>query len=126
MGKSLDTLASYFRPRVDDFLGRCEAEGIPLTVIDTDRTEDEQSLKLAQGVSWTHNSKHLPQPPEGKAEAIDVCPTVYLTMKGWNPSGPLWSQVGAIGEACGMAWGGHWASHPDPGHFQHKQVQSIN
>src|SRR6266436_5032020 len=98
MGKELSALASYFRPQVDNFLGECEAVGILLTVIDTDRTEDEQQVKLAQGVSWTQRSKHLPQPPEGKSEAIDVCPTQYLTMKNWNPTGSLWSQIGAIGE----------------------------
>lgn len=121
MGKSLDALTSYFRPQVDEFLGACEAAGILLTIIDTDRTPSEQEQKLAQGVSWTQNSKHLPQPPEGKSEAIDVCPTAYLTVKNWNPTGPLWSQIGAIGESCGMFWGGQWSSHPDPGHFQWKQ-----
>jgi hypothetical protein len=119
MGKSLDELASYFRPQVDAFLGECESEGILLTVIDTGRTLTEQDQKLAQGVSWTQNSKHLPQPPEGKSEAIDVCPTAYLTIKNWNPTGPLWSKVGIIGEKYGMFWGGHWSSHPDPGHFQY-------
>jgi D-alanyl-D-alanine carboxypeptidase-like protein len=122
MGKSLDALDSTFRPQVDDFLGRCDAEGIPLTVIDTDRTEEEQQQKLAQGVSWTQHSLHLPQPPEGKSKAIDVCPTVYLTVKNWNPTGDLWSKIGSIGEQCGMFWGGRWSSHPDPGHFQFKEV----
>lgn len=123
MGNSLDALASYFRPQVDDFLGQCEALGIPLIVIDTDRTTAEQQEKLAQGVSWTNNSKHLPQPPEGKSEAIDVCPTVYLAMKLWNPSGPLWQKIGSIGEQAGMFWGGRWThinnGHGDPGHFQY-------
>lgn len=120
MGKSLDSLASYFRPQVDEFLGAAEAAGVLLTVIDTDRTESEQQQKINQGVSWTQNSKHLPQPPEGKSEAIDVCPTEYLTMKNWNPRGPLWNEIGLLGEKCGMFWGGKWSSHPDPGHFQYK------
>src|SRR5216684_847525 len=127
MGKSLDALASYFRPQVDEFLGACEAAGILLTVIDTDRTPAEQQQKLADGVSWITHSKHLPQPPEGKSEAIDVCPTVYLTMKGWNPGGPLWAQIGAIGERLGMFWGGRWThingGRGDPGHFQYVQAQ---
>ena len=123
MSNSLDDLASYFRPQVDDFLARCQAAGISLAVIDTLRTPAEQEQKLAQGVSWTSHSKHEPQPPEMKSEAIDVCPTEYLTMKLWNPAGPLWAQIGAIGEQCGMLWGGRWVhinnGNGDPGHFEH-------
>jgi len=123
MGKSLDALASYFRPIVDDFLGEGEAAiGEPIEVIDTDRTPAEQQVKLSQGVSWTTNSKHLPQPPEGKSEAVDVCPKSYLTMKGWNPSGEKWAILGAIGERLGMLWGGRWThvnnGRGDPGHFE--------
>jgi hypothetical protein len=124
VGKSLDELASYFRPTVDDFLGEAEAAiGEPLEVIDTGRTPAEQQLKLAQGVSWTEHSKHEPQPPEGKSEAIDVCPKSYLTMKGWNPAGEKWAQLGAIGEKHGMFWGRRWThinnGRGDPGHFQY-------
>lgn len=123
MGNSLDALCSYFRPQVDDFLSRAATAGIALTVIDTDRTPAEQEQKLAQGVSWTTHSKHEPQPPEMKSEAIDVCPTEYLLMKAWNPTGPLWDQLGTIGESCGMFWGGRWthinAGRGDPGHFQY-------
>jgi hypothetical protein len=119
MGNSLDALASYFRTQVDTFLAKCATAGIPLTSIDTDRTVSEQAQKIAEGVSWTQNSRHLPQPPEEKSEAIDVCPTPYLTMKLWNPSGPMWKQVGEIGESCGMFWGGRWVEHPDEGHFQY-------
>src|SRR6266436_9842103 len=123
MGKELSALASYFRPTVDDFLGQGEAAiGEPLEVIDTDRTPSEQQAKLAQGVSWTHNSKHLPQPPEGKSEAIDVCPRSYMAMKGWNPSGEKWAILGELGEKLGMFWGGRWNhinnGNGDPGHFQ--------
>jgi hypothetical protein len=119
MGNSLDALASYFRPQVDEFLAKCSDAGIPLIIVDTDRTVSEQAVKLAIGVSWTQNSKHLPQPPEQKSEAIDVVPTPYMTMKLWNPVGEMWAQIGEIGESCGMFWGGRWQSHPDPGHFQY-------
>ena len=121
MGTSLDELASYFRPLAEQLLEECTAQGILVDVIDTGRTPTEQEQKLAQGVSWTTHSKHLPQPPEGKSEAIDVCPTLYLTMKNWNPTGSFWAEIGAIGEGLGLEWGGRWASHPDLGHFQYKK-----
>jgi peptidoglycan LD-endopeptidase CwlK len=122
MGKSLDELASYFRPLAEKLITACEDAGIPVTVVDTGRTPVEQQQKLAQGVSWTEHSKHLPQPPEGKSEAIDLCPTEYLTMKNWNPTGPLWDHMGAIGESLGLIWGGGWLNHRDVGHFQYQHT----
>jgi len=132
MGTSLDALASYFRPQVDLFLADPDVVAMDLVVVDTDRTPTEQEQKLATGVSWTSYSKHEPQPPEGKSEAIDVCPRAYTVMKGWNPTGPLWDQLGAIGERYGMFWGGRWVhinnGRGDPGHFQyiHPSIQVLD
>lgn len=123
MGNSITELASYVQPLCEEFFSRAQAAGIPLTLIDTGRTPTEQEQKLADGVSWTTHSKHLPQPPEGKSEAFDVCPKEYLLMKGWNPGGPLWAELGAIGEKLGLFWGGRWThidnGKGDPGHFQY-------
>src|ERR1700687_1798490 len=123
MGKDLSELASYFLPLAQELLEDCASEGIPVVVVDTGRTPAEQQQKLAQGVSWTQRSKHEPQPPEGKSEAIDLCPTEYLPMQGWDPGGPLWAQLGAIGESLGLLWGGRWThlnnGNGDPGHFQY-------
>lgn len=118
--KSLDDLASYFRPLAEALINQCRASGVEVTIIDTLRTTAEQTVKIAQGVSWTNNSKHLPQPPEMLSEAIDICPTEYLTMKLWNPSGRLWSFIGAIGRGKGLRWGGDFPGHPDPGHFEYR------
>jgi len=131
MGKELSALASYFRPQVDSFLADCEAAGLPLTIEDTDRDLDTQAADIAAGRSWTTHSKHLPQPPEMKSEAIDCVPTALLSVKQWGwygtikTSDPRWLQMGEIGEKNGMEWGGRWPvnpphSRPDPGHFQYK------
>lgn len=128
MGKSLDELASYMKPLAEELLAQAAAVGIQCAVIDTGRTPAEQEVKLAQGVSWVSRSKHEPQPPEGKSEAIDVCPVEYLSMKLWHPTGPLWTQLGDIGESLGLRWGGRWVSHPDLGHFEyvHPPADSVN
>ncbi len=48
---------------------------------------------------------------------MDVVPVVYAGLPDWNPSGPLWARVGAIGEAAGLTWGGRF-SKPDRPHFE--------
>lgn len=119
MGNSINELASYVQPLCEEFFNLAQAAGITCALIDTGRTPTEQEQKLADGVSWTTHSKHLPQPPEGKSEAFDVCPKEYLLMKGWNPDGPLWAKLGGIGESLGLRWGGRWTKTPDPGHFEY-------
>lgn len=124
MGKSLSGLASYVRPIVEELLTQATAAGLYPIIEDTDRTEDEQIIKLAQGVSSTRRSRHLPQPPEGKSEAIDIVPKECLPLKywGWNGtiqnSHPAWGQLIAIGEKLGLHNGQHFPI-PDPGHFQY-------
>jgi hypothetical protein len=121
---SMADLASYFRPIAEDLIEQAEASGCPVTVINTLRTPAQQAINIANGVSWTTNSKHLPQPPEMLSEAIDLCPTEYLTEKGWCPGGRLWSFLGAIGKSKGLRWGGDWPQK-DLGHFEliHEPVQ---
>ena len=124
MGNSLDELASYVRPLAQQVLDKGNAQGLDLIVEDTGRTETEQQLKLASGVSWTTRSKHLPQPPEGKSEAIDFVPRACIPLKywGWNGrvdnSHPSWGKLIAIVESLGLHSGVHF-THPDPGHAQY-------
>jgi hypothetical protein len=125
MGKSLDALASYFRPLADSLLQRATDAGLYPIIEDTDRTPAEQSVKVATGVSWTSNSKHLPQPPEMKSEAIDIVPKACIPLKywGWNgtvdTSHPDWGELIEIGRDLGLTCGVDFP-HPDPGHFQYK------
>lgn len=120
MGRDLDELASYFRPQVEAFINDCASAEVPIRVIDTGRTPAEQTQKLVQEVSWTNYSKHEPQPPEQKSEAVDVVPEAILEehKSDWDPSNPLWLKIGEIGEKHGMRWGGRWPHHPDPSHFE--------
>jgi hypothetical protein len=126
MGNNLDELASYMIPLAAKLLSQSRAAGIALAVIDTGRTPAEQQTKLAQGVSWVSTSKHEPQPPEMRSEAIDVCPIPLLTTKLWSPASPLWQQVGEIGESLGLRWGGRWIEHPDMGHFEYVHSQETS
>lgn len=125
--KSLDDLQPDVRALADTLLTLAYANDMHVTIIDTLRTPAEQQVKLAQGVSWTHNSLHEPQPPDGLARAIDIAPSELLTIKGWAPESSLWKQLGAWGKQVGFEWGGDWphkvvngrvVSSPDPSHFQ--------
>jgi len=127
--RDLNDLDPRLRPLADSLIAACEAAGCPVTVITTLRSLPEQEHAVAIGVSWTLNSKHLPQPPSGKSLALDLCPTEYLTMKNWNPDGPLWWVIAQAAVALGLRSGMDWKDRGlppvgqtrpswDPGHSE--------
>lgn len=124
VGASLNELASYFRPLAEQLLIECGRSGVPVRIVDTGRSLTEQRQKIAQKVSWTNNSKHLPQPPEGLSEAIDIVPLAVLSehKPDWDPTNPAWQIVGHIGRRLGLRWGGDWRETPDPSHFEYVHV----
>ncbi len=124
MSRKLNDISAKFRSTVFEFLARCTESDVPLMIIDTLRTPEEQAQNIANGVSWTTNSKHLPQPPDGKSLAIDVCPFETFQLNGadklkWDSNDPVWEKLAQIGEACGMISGHRWKQR-DSGHFEYK------
>lgn len=125
MGKSLNELASYFRPLAEELLSNCEEVGVPCRIVDTGRSFVEQIDKIKEKRSWTTLSKHLPQLPELRSEAIDIVPEEILEehKADWDPDNPLWLKIGVVGEAMGLEWGGRWkhvnGGKGDPSHFQY-------
>ena len=123
MSRLLDDLDSQFRLKAFELIARCCEAGILVMIITTGRTLEEQRKALENGFSSTMNGKHLPQPPEGKSKAIDVCPYEEFQLHGpdklqWNSSDPIWTKIGLIGEKLGLRWGGRWKRPFDPGHFE--------
>jgi len=112
MSKLLSDLDPKFRPLADRLLSDCLGAGVSLAIIETLRTHEKHLQDLQNGVSWVQHSKH----EDGLA--IDVCPTDYLSIKGWNPSGPEWQIIGKVGKKLGMRWGGDWKQE-DLGHFEY-------
>lgn len=123
MGRDLNELASYFKPLAEQLLNRCSAAGVPCRIITTGRTEEEQIDALARKVSWVARSKHQPQPPENKSEAIDIVPLSILSENkaNWNPLHKDWQVLGKIGKLLGLRWGGDWVNK-DMGHFEYVHV----
>ena len=96
MSRKLDDLSDRFRPLAIELLARCVEQRIAVVIVDTLRTDEEQAKYLARGVSWTTKSKHLPQEPDGKAEAIDVAPAIVAPgLEGGGAPGPVGTEVAA-------------------------------
>lgn len=153
MSRDLANLHPSIRPKVDKFLLDCANAGITLLVTCTSRTNAEQAMLYAQsrtqvevdaaGVNakarpdlpWATNakpgqSKHNFESPPGTPAslAVDVVPLrdgkpVWSTV---GSDGKLWEQIGAIGEACGLEWGGRWPGKKrDRPHFQGSAVSGV-
>ena len=122
MSRLLDDLTPFFRVLAVELLARLVEAGIPVLIVNTLRSVEEQEVNIKNGVSWTKNSRHLPNSIDGKAQAIDICPFEVYRAEGfdkllWNGSNPLWERIGRIGEAVGLEWGGRWKVR-DYSHFQ--------
>ncbi|MCI0443039.1 M15 family metallopeptidase [bacterium] len=127
MSRLLDDLDSRFRPLACELIARCAEQSIAVLIIDTLRTPEEQEQNIIRGVSWTKNSKHLPQLPENKSMAIDLAPFQQYYLHGvkklqWDATDPAWHIMGSIGEGLGLRWGGRWRKH-DLGHFEYKEME---
>lgn len=114
--RRLDDLSPAFRPLAIELLARCVEAGIPVLIVNTRRTAEEQADNLKRGTSWTLHSRHL------TGDALDLCPYASYQLHGadklqWDGTDPVWSQLGAIGESLGLVWGGRWKQQ-DLGHFE--------
>ena len=116
MSRRLNDLSPRFRPIAVELLAQATEAGVPLVIVNTRRTPEQQAENVAKGVSWTLNSLHL------TGDAIDVCPYSQYAAHGdtkllWDAGDPIWQRLGVIGEALGLRWGGRWAQK-DMGHFE--------
>ena len=126
--RKLDDLDSRLKPIVFELLSRCIEVQIPLLIYGTLRDKEQQKHNIEMKVSWTMNSKHLPQSPEGKSLAIDIVPFEIFQLHGpdklnWNEKDPVWKKIGAIGESLGLKWGVIIkGQRKDLGHFEYKGI----
>ena len=151
MSRALDDLDPEFLPLAAMLIARCIEAGIPLMIIDTLRTPEEQAENLAKGTSWTLKSRHLPRPcPDDcphkneptcpdpaprKSRAIDLCPFLQYDLYGtdklqWNANDPVWQKMGAVAKKIKGLKSGVWLpdkngvlQNVDPGHFE---IQESN
>lgn len=106
-------------PLAMQLLARLTEAGIPVLIVTTRRTLEEQADCVKRGVSWTMQSKHL------TGDAIDIAPYEQYALHGpdvleWDAGDPVWKRIGAIGESLGLKWGVIDKSglRKDLGHFE--------
>ena len=99
-----------------EFLARCEAEGLPVQITETYRTQERQNALYEQGrslpgpiVTWTKNSKHT------QGLAFDICKA------GGDPYGDddFFRRCAEIGREVGLSPGYFWEKNPDKPHYQY-------
>ena len=126
MSKSLSDFCPKNRHKIMEFLAKLTEERIPILIVDVLRTPEEQADNIARKVSWTLNSKHLPQQECGcqLSHAIDVAPYNQFNLHGadklqWDGSDPVWDKIIAIAESLGLKSGKNFPK-PDLGHIEMK------
>jgi peptidoglycan L-alanyl-D-glutamate endopeptidase CwlK len=111
-------------------LARCAALEIDLLITDVWRSTEDQAAIYAQGRTAPGRIVTYARPGTSKHEhteqgqpaslAFDVAFVSERSRDGTPTSvewsGP-WDVVGAIGEWCGLKWGGRWV-RPDRPHFE--------
>lgn len=113
MTNELYILHPAFRNKVIRMIYKCKKQGIDLIVVETYRTPGRQdSLKRRKRSMLSGGySKHQ------HFIAIDIVPIKNGKAIWYNKR--LWNQIGKIGEAEGLLWGGRWVKLKDNGHFEY-------
>lgn len=102
-------------------------------VLDGVRTPEEQAINLIRGVSWTADSKHLPQ-SDGYSHAVDLAPWPV----DWKDAEQFCVLAGVM-KACAhrlgvtLRWGGDWNMNNstrderkrDYGHFELRLTATV-
>ena len=121
MSRKLEDLLPEVQPLERTFVAECANQGIPVLIIQTFRTVQEQNELYAQGrtkpgkivtnakggYSW-HNFKR----------AFDAVPIDSKGQPSWNAPQSIWQKMGQIAKDCGLEWGGSWSGFLDLDHFQ--------
>jgi peptidoglycan L-alanyl-D-glutamate endopeptidase CwlK len=120
-------------------LQQCEDAGIHLLITCTYRSNAEQESLYAQGRTRPGRRVTNAKPGESKHNAVDSegnpCARAYdvVPLVGgkpiWGTEGEdliMWNRVGAIGEALGLEWAGHWRGDlVEFPHFQLKELAAL-
>lgn len=118
--RKLEDLDPIVESMARAFIAACAAAGIPVLITSTLRDNDMQASLYAQG--RTAPGKIVTNAKPGTSWhnfhcAFDFVPLVDGQPE-WNDT-DLFEQCGAIAEACGLEWGGNFASFIDRPHCQY-------
>lgn len=126
--RSLDDLHPRVKAMAELLLARCAAAGVPLTVSYTLRSMERQAQLYGQGRTTPGLIVTRARPGysfHNYGLALDVVPTELLALPHWGDTpahqahtDQLWAQVGVIGKAAGLRWGGEFRRIRDRPHFE--------
>lgn len=111
----INELQESIRPLAQNLLRLAADQGIQLKIVSAYRSPDQQQALKDSGKGVTNAGALLSY--HNHRLAFDVAPIEYLSLPDWNPTGPLWAKIGAIGKSVGLEWGGDWQKKDLP-HFQ--------
>jgi peptidoglycan LD-endopeptidase CwlK len=119
MSRSLEDLLPPVAALARQFLEECERQGFLVFVTSTLRTFFEQDELFAQGRTKPGDKVTNAEAGESSHNyglAFDVA---FRSPPAADPfDGNPWDEIGAIGKALGLEWGGDWPRFPDRPHFQ--------
>jgi peptidoglycan LD-endopeptidase CwlK len=116
----LNLLLPKVKQMAENFISKCNAQGIKVTITSTYRSPEEQDILYAQGRTTPGNvvtNAKGGQSIHNWKCAIDFAPVVNGVIP-WNNK-DLFTKIGVIGESCGFEWGGRWESFLDLPHLQY-------
>ena len=112
----LDELSPKTKELANEFLEKCEENGLSVRITETYRTQDRQDMLYEQGrttdgsiVTWTRNSNH------SKRRAFDICEANTN-----DPYGNLefFEQCAEIGKEVGLTPGYYFEGTQDMPHYE--------
>lgn len=126
--RSLDDLQPHMRVLAQRLLEKAKSESIPLTVTSTLRPLVMQAALYAQGRTAPGRIVTNARPGHSFHNfglAVDVVPNELIALPDWGDTpahrtraDTLWKQLGGIGKAIGLTWGGDFLHLPDRPHFE--------
>lgn len=113
---------SRFQPLVgrtaQELVSRMKAAGFPIRVTSTYRSSEEQAMLYAQGRTMPGNIVTNAKAGES-FHNYGVAFDVVFREQGYEASDAMWKNLGSVGKALGLEWGGDW-KNPDRPHFSQK------
>jgi len=111
--RGLDVLHPSTKKKVEKLFELCQKEGLPVLIIDTLRTFEEQKALLNQNPPVTKCGPG--QSPHNWGCAVDFCQNI----KGKEYSDTsFFRKVGDLAKKVGLSWGGDFKSFVDPPHLE--------
>ena len=108
------------------FRDACDAAGIDIIFTSTYRDGESQNALYAQG--RTAPGKVVTKVKGGGSYHNWRCAFDFVPIANgkavWDDE-HLWERCGAIGEECGLEWGGDWPRFPDKPHMQNTRGRST-